>query len=141
MRGPLNGVVRQVIAGKVLTLVCDINAMCRIEASLDRPISDVLRAYDADELRLSEERAILAAFLGRHHPEISEAQAGDIMSDDLNGSRVAVHAALSAAMPENDPGKKPLAAGIAISRLAAWISRAFFWPMPLRAVTRLRSGG
>ena len=72
--------------GKNYTLRFSTNAICELEGVLDRSIisisQDLINAEkDPERLRFSTMRAILWAGLREHHPSLTLAEAGDVMTE------------------------------------------------------------
>lgn len=99
MANPHRGQVPLVAGGVTYTLSMSINAMCALEAHIDRPIGRIV--MDIDEagrslatLRMTLVRSLLWGALQDHHPDIGIAGAGEILT--LSGIPAAMQAVTEA---------------------------------------------
>lgn len=75
---PLKGEVSRVIAGETYTLLFSIDVLCAVEDRFDKGIAQ-LAAIILRTQRLGIVRALLHAGLAAHHPQLTEAQAGELI--------------------------------------------------------------
>ena len=107
MANPFRGEVD--IGGGAYRLVCDFNALCEIEAHFNDDIDEALTRIDAGHLTLQDQRAVVMALLRHAHPAISLFEAGHVIARYFADIQGGVRRAISLAMPEASPGKKPRA--------------------------------
>lgn len=102
MANPHRGEVELKAGEKTYTLSFTINAVCELEAALDKPLMDVV----SDMGRLMTIRAVLWAGL-RHHHKVTLEEAGDVMqAAGAPATAEAINLALSRAFPQPEPGVK-----------------------------------
>lgn len=88
------------VDGKTFTLRLDFNAMCAFEEATGRDAMEVLEGLERGKYRATDLRALVWSMLHRHHPEATVADAGDILSSDLQ----ALMRVIEAARPQVEPG-------------------------------------
>lgn len=91
---------------QVYTLRYTVNALCDLEDQLGAGINDILKEFQTeDTLRIRTIRTVLWAGLKDKHPDITIAQAGDIITD---AGTVAAVSALAEALISAFPDAKPV---------------------------------
>jgi hypothetical protein len=90
---------------KRYTMTFSINAMCEIEEELDMGITDIGEIMSAGQVRMKHLRAMFRAGLVDNHPDMTTAQAGDLMTE-LGPQRAAdiIGEAFTAAFPSEKAG-------------------------------------
>jgi hypothetical protein len=108
MGNPFRGEVTLVIGVAEYRLVCDFNAICEIEAHFDgESIAEIMPRFDDGTMGFTDYRAVTAALLRHHWPEVKFRDAGDVLSLDPEAVRSAIDRAFRLAAPDpDDPGKK-----------------------------------
>lgn len=101
MANKIRGEITVKYQGKDIILVLTTNAICDLEDSLDRRITDILDEISNPEaVRMKTIRHIFRAMMKTHSPEATLEQAGELI-DSLQGSHDKVMSdALVAAFPE-----------------------------------------
>lgn len=66
------------------TLRCDFNAMCEFEEATGAEALAVFEQFETGKVSVRNMRAMMWAFLQHHHPEVTLAQAGEIMSENVD---------------------------------------------------------
>lgn len=92
--------------GQVYTLVFDVNALCDVEDRLGVGVGDLDAAMQKPTARLL--RTLFHAGLAARHPDVSERDAGALLSIKAMGE--AVTAAIVKSMPEASGDARPPAA-------------------------------
>ncbi len=105
------GEVNLVVDGRTYTLVLDIDAMCALEEHFSTPTHDA--TWDDIAVKVNKGsvrvvRALVWAMLQRHHPEMSVADAGHMMSDA--GGLVGLSNVLKVAMESVTPDAEDMKA-------------------------------
>lgn len=102
MPNPYRGETQFVNGEDEYTLVFHVNALCEVEALLDKPWGRVaVELGQRDGASLQTIRALIWAGLRTHHPEIKLAKAGDLISHlGMKRCGEVVVTALEAAFPE-----------------------------------------
>lgn len=77
MANPVKGEVAFEADDKSYTLVFDFNAICELEDEFDTEIEKIGEVIGS---RASAIRRVIRVGLSRHHPDIDERQAGDIIT-------------------------------------------------------------
>ncbi len=81
MANPNRGGVAVRVGDDEWTFSFSINALCELEDLLDKPVSQIVAALgDADNMRISDVRAMVWAALLDHQEGLSLKEAGDIAS-------------------------------------------------------------
>lgn len=89
MANPHRGSVALQAGDRAYTLSFSVNAICELEAELDKPVSEIIASIqDPKQLRLSSVRALVWAALRDHHEDVTVKDAGIITTDA--GIQVAV---------------------------------------------------
>lgn len=108
---PLRGEGELNAAGNTYRLAFDVSAFCYAEKALAPMSTDEIVAQIADgTANMTLLRAVVWAALQRHHPEVSLAQAGEVMSDaSMPAVRAAITSGLEAAfgLADGDDGENP----------------------------------
>jgi hypothetical protein len=109
MANKTKGEVEVRATGNTYVLIFDVNALCALEDRLgDSSLANVFEA-DPEKLRISMLRTVFHCGLRRHHPDVDEAAAGDIMTEvGIITCMEAVARAMTAAFPDS---KGPLGKG------------------------------
>jgi hypothetical protein len=86
MANPHRGEVALKAGDKAYTASFSINAMCDLEQLMRRSIVEIAMELEMVEsnpttLRMGTVRAVTWAALRQHHPELTEADAGDILAE------------------------------------------------------------
>ena len=105
--------------GRTVTLLFDFDAMCEVEDLLDRPFAELLEEIspkfevpgdpssrlvrEGRAPRLKEARALVAAGLKRHHPEIALSEAGNLLLSDGEALFANITTAIESAFGDPDP--------------------------------------
>ncbi|MBY6160033.1 gene transfer agent family protein [Mameliella alba] len=104
------------ISDKAWTLRLDMNALAEFEEATGQNALEAIEAFETGEVSIVKLRHLIWASLKYHHPDVTLAQAGDVISHDPE----ALTRALAEFMPKaDDPGvaegksrgKKKAAAG------------------------------
>lgn len=103
MANPHRGEVTFEVDGKSYTLMLNTNAICELEAEMNKGIDEIAMSMT----RLSTLRGMLWAALRAHHPEVTLPEAGAMIDKVRRTSAMkAVNDALAAAFPKPDPDAK-----------------------------------
>lgn len=103
MANPHRGEVAFEVDGKSYTLTFGTNAICELEAAMDKGIDEIAQSMS----RLSVVRGMLWAALRTHHPEITLVDAGAIIDKvRRNAAMKAINEALAVSFPKPDPDAK-----------------------------------
>lgn len=82
MANPHRGSVALQAGDQAYTLSFSVNAICELEAELDKPVAEIIAAIqDPRQLRLSTVRALVWAGLRDHHPDLTVQDAGTMITD------------------------------------------------------------
>lgn len=82
MANPHRGSVALQAGERSYTLSFSVNAICELEAELDKPVAEIIASIqDPKKLRLSSVRALVWAALRDHHDDVTIKLAGEIASD------------------------------------------------------------
>lgn len=113
MSNPTKGEVGFDADGKRWTLVYSVNALCALEDKLGAGAMMVAEQMaNSSNLRIATVRTLFWCGLRDHHPELTEADAGDIMTDiGITDAVDLVGKAFAAAFPADAGTARPLAAG------------------------------
>lgn len=65
--------------GRTLTLRYDFNALCEIEDADGRSFTEINSELQSGNIRIKTTRAVLFGGLRAHHPDLTTAEAGDLM--------------------------------------------------------------
>jgi len=126
MHNPVKGEVGFMVDDERYVLVFSINALCALEDALDMSVSDIGARMTAG-MRMSFLRTVFWAGLIDRRPDLTEREAGDILTAvgaAEAGSLIAqaftaafpkAEAATGAARPRSAPAKKPAAGAGPIS--------------------------
>jgi hypothetical protein len=108
MGNPFRGEVVLVLGVTQHRLVCDFNAICEIEAHFDGvTIAEIMPRFDDGSMGFTGYRAVTAALLRHHWPEVKLRDAGAVLTEDPGEVRSAIDRAFRLASPDpDDPGKK-----------------------------------
>jgi hypothetical protein len=106
MMNPLRGEAKLESGGETYTLALTVNAICSIEAMLDRTFGSVAAELgDPDAVRIGTIRAVLAGMLEENHPNMGLMAAGKLIGEaGLDSAVQTIGACIKAAFPE--PGNK-----------------------------------
>jgi hypothetical protein len=99
-----------VAAGKTYTMVFSINALCELESDFDDVVGEVAAVLaGTGKKRITVMRKVFRAGLSDHHPEVTEKEAGAIMTAIGPAMAFAkVAEAFTLAFPPTDGGDVPL---------------------------------
>jgi len=78
--------------GTTYTLRCDLNALAEFETETGENALAVIERFETGKVGVKTMRAMMWAFLRRHHPETTILDAGDILSADVNSLMVVIQA-------------------------------------------------
>ena len=113
MTNRVKGEVPLKAGDRTYTLRFSANAICELEDQLDMGINQIAKQMaDPEAMRMKTVIAVVWAGLRDHHPDITLAQAGEIITDaSLIGSMEAVSEAFTVAFGEKEvdptqPGRK-----------------------------------
>lgn len=82
MANPHRGSVALQAGDRAYTLSFSVNAICDLEAEVDKPVAEIIAAIqDPKQLRLSTVRVLVWAALRDHHEEVTIKEAGVITTD------------------------------------------------------------
>ncbi|CAI2936037.1 GTA-gp10 family protein [Aminobacter niigataensis] len=82
MANPHRGSVALQAGDRAYTLSYSVNAICELEAELDKPVTEIVASIqDPRQLRLSSVRVLVWAGLRDHHPDLTVQEAGTIITD------------------------------------------------------------
>lgn len=84
--------------GSKYTLRMDFNSMCEFEDVAGINAMDAFADFEQGKISVKNMRAMMYAFLRRHHPDVTLEQAGEILSENIG----ALEAVVSASMPSNE---------------------------------------
>lgn len=98
------GEARVEVAGKIWTLRCDMNAMCAFEDATGKDALAAFAGIERGKGSVRDMRAAVWAFLQHHHPEATLADAGQMLSENLDVLRTALEAANPTAEEVGDLG-------------------------------------
>lgn len=104
MAATLKGEARVDIAGKPYRLVLDFNAICAFEAAIEGDVWQVLAQFEAGLATPRQIRALVHAMASAHHPQMTLAEAGDLVQLGGQDLGAAMDAALSAASASASAG-------------------------------------
>ena len=90
--------------GKSYSLRLDFNAMCEFEEATGRNALEALSAMESGKGAMLEMRALMWAALRRHHPDVTLAEAGDLLSNNVDALVDLIEAATPAANTSGGPG-------------------------------------
>ena len=109
MANPLKGEVPFDLDGTSYTLLFSCNAICELEAELDKGIVEIGNLLaDPTKLRMAHVRALIWAGLRERHSEISIKEAGDLVIRlGLMQATELIARALTAAFPEAESDSRP----------------------------------
>ena len=96
--------------GKTWTLRFDMNVLANLERQTGKRAMQFLEDMDNGEAPIDTRRMICHAMLRKHHPEATIDDAGEILSEDMDGFM----AVLQAALPDrrqDQPGNAEAKAG------------------------------
>lgn len=79
MTNAVRGLVTAELGGKTWSLEYTIDALCQLEDLLDLSALDILASVARGNTRLGLTRALIWAALRVHHPEVTVAQAGEMI--------------------------------------------------------------
>jgi len=68
--------------GSTYTLRCDFNAMCSFEEETGEDALEIFEKFETGDVKLKFMRAMMWAFMQKHHPESTLEEAGDLLSED-----------------------------------------------------------
>lgn len=102
MANPQRGVVGLEAGGATYQLSFSVNAICELEAELDKPVAEIIASLQTPEqLRMASVRALVWAALRDHHEELTIKDAGRIATEAGIGAAVQkVGEAIRLAFPE-----------------------------------------
>lgn len=89
------GEVEVKVGDQTYKLRMDFNAMCEFEDVTGINAMDAFADFEKGNISVKSMRAMMYAFLKRHHPEITLEQAGEVLSENMG----ALEAVISASMP------------------------------------------
>lgn len=104
MANAFRGEVTLTHEGQDYTMVLDFNALCEYEDATDQEWRSFFKKLEDGTVRATELRAMVWAGLRAHHPDITLAQAGDVLSSN---SDAVIRAAVATLPP--DKGADPAA--------------------------------
>jgi hypothetical protein len=82
MANPNRGEVALAAGGRAYKLSFSVNALCELEEELDKPVAEIVAAFqDEKHVRLGSIRVLLWAALRDHHDEVTIKEAGLIATD------------------------------------------------------------
>ena len=84
--------------GNKYTLRMDFNAMCEFEDVAGVNAMDAFADFEKGKISVKNMRAMMYAFLRRHHPDVTLEQAGEILSENIG----ALESVVSASMPTSE---------------------------------------
>jgi hypothetical protein len=107
---PGNGVLTFKADGRTWRLCASTNALCELESLVTDP-EQIALLMSAGDANFSTVRSAFLAFLGDHHPELTDTDAG-LLLDHLGAARAGakIAQALMIAFPEADPARPRKAA-------------------------------
>lgn len=105
------GTLEREFEGQTLRLVLDMNAVCHFDEATGRNFFEVVKTWEEGRGLPAAKylRAIIHAALQEHHPDMTEREAGRIMSADM-GIFADLMAAAMKGIEAGDSGKKKMAA-------------------------------
>lgn len=101
MSKPMVAEVGVEVGKKVWTLRLDMNALAEFEEATGQNALGAIETFEQGEVSIVKLRHLIWASLKYHHPDVTLAQAGDVISQDPD----ALGRALASFMPKaDDPG-------------------------------------
>jgi len=70
--------------GSTYTLRCDFNAMCSFEDQTGEDALEVFGKFETGKVSVKHMRAMMWAFMIKHHPESTLEEAGELLSDNVD---------------------------------------------------------
>jgi len=70
--------------GSTYTLRCDFNAMCSFEDQTGEDALAVFAQFETGKVSVKHMRAMMWAFMQKHHPEATLDIAGDLLSENVD---------------------------------------------------------
>ena len=107
MANKFKGEATAVVDGATYTLRCDFNAMCAFEAATGQDAMAAFSGFEAGKVSTLTMRAMMLAFLGKHHADADKEIAGEILSEDLDALTRVMTAAMPDAAEVGDTGNAP----------------------------------
>ena len=86
------------------TLRCDFNAMCAFEGETGRSALDAIEGFENGNVSVSDMRVMMWAFMQHHHPDTTLADAGDLLSENVDALQDVIRAASPTADEVGDLG-------------------------------------
>jgi len=80
--------------GKTYTLRCDFNAMCDFEEATGKQAMATIEAFEREGVSTADMRAMMWAFMRRHHPDATLQDAGDLLSENVGALMQVIVAAM-----------------------------------------------
>ncbi len=106
MANPMKGEVALEVDGKTYTLRLTVNEIVALEKKWSLNVTQIAAKLSAGEASLGDWVTLLHHGLSKHHPELSEADAGDLITEAGVPVIVAkLGEAMTAAFPEMKVGK------------------------------------
>lgn len=93
--------------GKVYTLRYSTNALCEVEAILEKPFDQVLLDFASGKISMINTRAMFYSGLREHHPDLTITESGNLLDEvGLDQAVNKLNEAISLAFPAKSDSKK-----------------------------------